>query len=135
LDLTGVELSILLVDDVEMRSLNHAWRGLDRTTDVLSFATRDAQPMVSGAETESLGDLVISLPMAERQAKRFKHSLETELGRLAVHGILHLIGHDHVKGGSQAERMRLEERRLMRRLSIATPPRRSRLEPAQKTRR
>lgn len=85
LKIRGRDLSLLLTDDAEMRALNREWRNLDRTTDVLSFE----------GDEEHLGDVVISLDQAERQAARFKVSLNEELARLLVHGILHLLGHDH----------------------------------------
>ena len=61
-----------------------------------------------------LGDVVISTETASRQARRFNHSLDVELRRLLTHGILHLIGHDHIGDRARAARMRAEERRLLR---------------------
>jgi probable rRNA maturation factor len=81
----GRTVSALLTDDEEMRELNQRWRNLGRTTDVLSFE--------GGGEV--LGDVVISLPAARRQAKRFHVTLEMEVSRLMIHGVLHLLGHDH----------------------------------------
>lgn len=107
------ELSLSLVDDGEMRALNHRYRGRDRSTDVLSFSLVEGQ----GAEFRGglLGDVVIGIETAARQAAARHRSLDEEVGRLLVHGLLHLIGHDHERE-DEARRMRAEERRVWRRL-------------------
>lgn len=93
------EVSILLVDDPAIQELNCEYRGIDRPTDVLSFAmeeeTEDSPPFISFEEDNILGDIVISLETARRQAEEYNHSLERELGFLTVHGVLHLLGYDH----------------------------------------
>jgi probable rRNA maturation factor len=96
------ELSLSLVSDREMRRLNHEWRGRNETTDVLSFPQHGA----------SLGDVVISLDAARRQARAGGWPLAAELRRLLAHGLLHCLGHDH---GTKAEarRMAAAERRLL----------------------
>lgn len=101
-------LSLMLVSDVRMRELNLEFRGIDRTTDVLSFPQGGGP---NGA-AEVLGDVVISIPMARRQASRYRRTLALEVRRLLVHGVLHLLGHDHQKA-AEARKMRGEERRLM----------------------
>lgn len=107
------ELSIALVDDGEMRALNSAWRGRNRPTDVLAFSLED------GAHAERsgrlLGDVVIGVETADRQARSRRRGLDDEVLRLLVHGALHLVGHDHVRA-SDARRMRAEERRILRSL-------------------
>ncbi len=107
------ELSIALVDDAGIRALNTAWRGRDRPTDVLAFALEEGPH----AERRGplLGDVVIGVETAARQARARRRSLDDEVARLLVHGALHLIGHDHVRP-SQARRMRAEERRILRAL-------------------
>ncbi|NQU41968.1 rRNA maturation RNase YbeY [bacterium] len=103
------ETSILYVDDNEMRGLNATYRGLDEPTDVLAFAMRDADigdmpvsegegsdPGIGGEGLELLGDIIISLPTAARQADEREYSFRTETAVLLVHGVLHLLGHDHV---------------------------------------
>lgn len=100
----GRELSILLTDDEGIRALNRDYRGKDKPTDVLSFPMDDES---------MLGDVVISMERAREQAVLFKVSEDEELSRLLVHGILHLLGHDHVKGGRQAARMREAEAALI----------------------
>jgi probable rRNA maturation factor len=97
------ELSIALVSDREMRALNRRWRRKDRPTDVLSF------PLL---EPDSLGDVVISLDTARRQAGQGGWPLATELRRLLAHGILHCRGYDHEQRAG-ARRMAAAERRLL----------------------
>jgi probable rRNA maturation factor len=97
------ELSIALVSDREMRALNRRWRGKDRSTDVLSFPLQEA-----GA----LGDVVISIDTARRQARQGGWPLSVELRRLLAHGILHCRGYDH-QTRRDALRMAAAERRLL----------------------
>ncbi|MEW6661584.1 MAG: rRNA maturation RNase YbeY [Bacillota bacterium] len=93
------EVSLVLVDDQEIQRLNLEYRGVDAPTDVLSFAmqeTGEEEPEILGVEPGLLlGDVIISLETAARQAEEYGHSLEREIGFLAVHGILHLLGYDH----------------------------------------
>lgn len=108
------ELSILFTNDNEIRELNLAWRARDKATDVLSF------PSLEGLESHhpaplSLGDIVISTETARRQARRYSPSLEAEILRLVIHGILHLLGYDHVKvPPAKARQMRRLEAKLMK---------------------
>ncbi len=118
------DLSIVITDDAGIREVNRAWRGKDKATDVLSFSQLEdasAPGLVAvGPDTEALGDVVISAETAARQAPRFGNSFEQEIERLLVHGVLHLLGHDHVHGGPQARRMQREEARLLGVLRRAT---------------
>ena len=100
----GTTVAVALVSDVAMRRYNRDFRGKDRTTDVLSFA--------DGADGH-VGDLVICVPQAARQARERGHSLARELRVLLVHGWLHLLGHDHETDGGRMMRL---QRRLVRRL-------------------
>lgn len=102
-DLRHDEVSLSLVGDREMRALNRQWRGKDQTTDVLSFPLE---------EHRHLGDVVISLPVARRQAREGGWPLAMELRRLLAHGLLHCAGHDHEKP-ADAKRMRRAERKLL----------------------
>jgi probable rRNA maturation factor len=98
-----------------MRTLNHAWRGKDSTTDVLSFPLREGRfPHIQPA---MLGDIVISIPVATRQADEAGHPLSVELERLLVHGLLHLLGYDHERGLLEARRMKRKEQRLLKSLA------------------
>lgn len=116
-EITESELSVLFCDDAFIQKLNASYRGKDKPTDVLSFSAReDISSFVPG---ESLGDLVISLPTARAQARRFGVSLSKEITRLLVHGILHLYGYDHERVSKKvADKMRRKERALMRRISV-----------------
>ncbi len=97
------EVSVLLTDDAGIQTLNRTYRGLDQPTDVLSFAQREGEG--GDAHDPFLGDVVISVERAERQAKDFGHSLARELGFLAVHGTLHLLGWDHHKPEQESAMM------------------------------
>ena len=111
LRLGDAELSLLLVSDAEMRKLNRQWRGRDRTTDVLAFAQREG---AGGAPGGLLGDVVISVDTARRQAAERGHPLTVEGERLLIHGVLHLLGYDHERSAAEARRMQRRERALAR---------------------
>lgn len=85
------ELSLTFIDDIMMRELNRSYRQIDRTTDVLSF------PQSEGPDFTLLGDIIISLDTAERHSQSYGVTLHEELKKLIIHGILHLLGHDHKK--------------------------------------
>ncbi|MEK6743748.1 MAG: rRNA maturation RNase YbeY [Nitrospirota bacterium] len=113
LSLTGqrnAEVSVLLVGDTAMRSLNRHYRGKDRTTDVLSFPLREGR--FGRIQPQVLGDIVLSLPAARRQAKAAGEPCQREIERLLVHGYLHLLGYDHERSRAEARRMDGRERRL-----------------------
>lgn len=103
------QLAIALVCDGKMRGLNRDFRGKDRATDVLSFP---ADPPVHVTANEPLlGDIAIATGVARRQARRFGHTFDSELRRLALHGLLHVLGYDHERDTGQMVRI---ERRLLR---------------------
>jgi probable rRNA maturation factor len=106
---TRAELTVSLVDDTEMQRLNRAYRGKDRPTDVLAFAMREGR-RVPGDDA-MLGDVVISLDAAVRQAHRRRASTADEVRTLLIHGVLHLLGYDHERP-AEARRMRARERAL-----------------------
>ena len=95
----GYELSLRLTDDQEIQQLNYQYRQKDQPTDVLAFASLEGDyPLMAEEMAEEplyLGDVVISVATAQRQARERKHSLELELAWLAAHGLLHLLGWDH----------------------------------------
>jgi len=102
-EITG-EVVITLVNNERIHELNRDYRGVDRPTDVLSFALNeegegDMEIFVEESEFDDypnmLGDIIISIPRTKEQAQDYGHSFERELGFLAVHGFLHLIGYDH----------------------------------------
>jgi probable rRNA maturation factor len=119
LGLHKAELSILFVNDDRMKRLNRQYRGIDRTTDVLSFPQEDTFPFDgqgAGADIV-LGDIVINLHKAERQAKENGLTLNEELKRLLVHGLLHLLGYDHEKSGYAERKMQERSKRLLKQLN------------------
>ena len=104
-------ISVLLVGDKRMRQLNLTYRGIDRTTDVLSFSQLEGISINSG--NADLGDIVISPAQAARQAADRGVSFDQELALLLVHGLLHLIGYDHEKNRYQAGKMKEKEKELL----------------------
>ncbi len=97
-----------------MRSLNRRFRGIDRTTDVLSFSFREGA--FGDLRPDALGDIIVSVPQAERQAREAGHPLLREIEILLIHGLLHLLGYDHERGPSEARRMRRREQQFLKRL-------------------
>jgi probable rRNA maturation factor len=115
LELESAELSIALTDDREIHELNRSFRRRDKPTDVLAFAMREGEgPPRSGAsDSELLGDVVISVDTARRQASRRGRSLANEVRVLLAHGLLHLLGYDH-RTRAEARRMGVKTRKLSR---------------------
>ena len=103
------EVSVLFCADTRMRALNRRYRGQDRPTDVLAFPTGDS-------ESGFLGDIVISVPYAEREARRRREPGAREIDRLLVHGLLHLMGYDHETDDGEMDAL---EARIRRRLGLA----------------
>lgn len=114
LGLPDAELSVSFVGDAFMRTLNRTYRGIDRPTDVLSFSMREgAFPRI---QPDVLGDIVIAVPVAARQASAAGHDLHREIDLLLVHGLLHLLGYDHERGRREEAGMKRKERALLARL-------------------
>lgn len=116
------EVSVLFVGDGKMHALNLRYRGIDKTTDVLSFPQYDGGELkkmlkrssqVSDHSSLPLGDIVISLERTRAQAKEHGLSFDEELARLLIHGLLHLFGYDHEKSAYQARKMRKMEGELL----------------------
>jgi rRNA maturation RNase YbeY len=104
-------VSLLLCGDRRMQALNRRFRRLDRSTDVLSFPAFEASDAPAAARRgEFLGDLVIDVPYAARQARRLGHSPAREVQVLLAHGVLHLLGYDHERDGGRMFRL---QRRLI----------------------
>jgi probable rRNA maturation factor len=115
-------LSLTLVSDAEMRTINKEHRGKDRPTDVLSFSIDGAVPgngQVASPE-RLLGDVVISVETARRQAAGYDATLQQEIYRLLIHGLLHVMGHDH-QLAAERRIMQREERRLAAAIGLETP--------------
>jgi len=94
-------LSIHFVLDSEMKKINKKWRGKNKTTDVLSFAMHENEEVIAGFDFV-LGDIVISVERAKKQAKKLGHTLDEEIGVLFAHGVMHILGLDHEKGKDEA---------------------------------
>lgn len=103
------ELTLSLVGDDEIRELNRDYRGKRRATDVLSFSLLEGED--TSHRGKLLGDVVISVDTARRQARQRRRSLDEVVAKLLIHGVLHVIGHDH-EVDAEARAMRSEERRL-----------------------
>ena len=89
------DVCVALVSDARMRALNRQFRGKDQVTDVLSFPAHDRSASSAPSAAGFLGDVVIASGVAKKQAKAARHSLNTEIRVLALHGLLHLLGYDH----------------------------------------
>jgi len=112
------EVSITLTDNETIHALNKKYRGIDRATDVLSFALRESdEPQILNAEIETLGDIIISVEKAQSQAQEFGHSFLREVIFLEVHGLLHLLGYDHIEDADRIE-METEQKFIMDKLKI-----------------
>ena len=112
-------VSVSFVRDAKIRELNRAFRGLDKPTDVLSFPLVEPENTYPGAE-RLLGDIVISVDTARRQAADYDAPLDREVVRLLIHGVLHLLGHDHLEPVERAA-MESEERRLADAIGMPWP--------------
>ena len=118
-DMTEVDITI--VDDEEIHQLNRDYRGVDRPTDVLSFALDEddeEEPELLEGQLHLLGDIIISAETATRQAEEFGHGLEREIVYLAVHGLLHLLGYDHMVEEDKVI-MRAKEEEALRAINLA----------------
>lgn len=121
-ELYGVEngeVSVTLTDNAYIHTLNRQYRGIDRPTDVLSFALNESEePEIDGGlDVNVLGDLIISVERAEEQSADYGHSVRREMAFLTVHGMLHLLGYDHMEDEERAE-MEAEQRFVMDKLGI-----------------
>lgn len=100
----NVNFNVIIVDNEYIHELNKEYRGIDRETDVISFALEDEKD-ITYDDFRLLGDIYISLDKAVSQAKEYGHSLEREICFLAVHGFLHLLGYDHTKSKEEEKIM------------------------------
>jgi probable rRNA maturation factor len=102
----GAEVYVVMTGDEELQRLNRSYRGLDRPTDVLSFA--DGDPLPTGGVL--LGEIIVSLDAARRQSAELGHGELRELEELVLHGTLHLLGHDHERDRGEMAALELELR-------------------------
>ena len=113
------ELSVVLTDDAAIAKLNGTYRKKNRPTDVLAFAQREGEP---GGRTDLLGDVIVSVETARRQAETRKWDVMSEITMLVAHGLLHLLGWDHATD-AEDRRMRRETNRLCKAAREASPDR------------
>ena len=109
------ELTIVLTNDARLQELNRDYLGIDAPTDVLSFPASETDPE-TGARY--IGDILISIPRAKSQATTAAHPLESEVQLLVVHGVLHLLGHDHAEATEKA-RMWKAQAEILAQLGLA----------------
>lgn len=115
LHLSGdIDCSLTFVGNARIQEINREYRGIDRPTDVISFALEemadDEVPiMPEEGEPRVLGDIIVSIEKAREQAVTYEHSFERELGFLVVHGLLHLLGYDHTTESEEMEMFGLQE--------------------------
>lgn len=119
LGLSGKELNVVLLSDRAIRRLNAYYLGRRRPTDVLAFSQREG--ILPSPENQVLGDIAVGIETAARQARQLGVPLHAELDLLVIHGILHLLGFDHVGSPKERLRMRRAEARLLRRLYRSLP--------------
>ena len=116
----GAEISVSFVNNEEIRRLNAFYRHKDISTDVLSFPLGENGVYDINPKTKAccLGDVVISMETAVKQAQVYGHSLQREIGFLTVHSMLHLLGYDHENGGIEQMQMRDKEERILAKLGV-----------------
>lgn len=96
-------LSVIFVDNDEIKRINKEYRNIDKETDVISFALEDDKSFIS--PVRMLGDIYVSIPKMKEQAEEYNHSEKRELSFLVCHGLLHLLGYDHMKSKEEEEKM------------------------------
>lgn len=116
----SAEISVTIVDDISIHELNLQHRGIDRPTDVLSFplGVDGVYDINNDTGARMLGDIVISIEHAYKQAELYGHSLDREIAFLTVHSMLHLLGYDHEPGGMELVRMREKEEAVLTQLGL-----------------
>ena len=105
-------LSVSFVDNEFIHKMNKEYRGIDRPTDVISFAfldNEDRESLYKGKEPVCLGDIYISIDKAKEQAEEYGHSIKRELSFLFVHGLLHLLGYDHMNQADEEVMFKLQD--------------------------
>ena len=110
-ELSNVEFNVILVDEEKIHEINKEYRGIDRVTDVISFALEDYKDIVYD-DYRLLGDIYICVEKVFEQAENYGHSVKRELSFLAIHGLLHLLGYDHMDENEEKEMFGLQEEML-----------------------
>lgn len=101
--------NIIFVDKEEIRTINRDYRSIDKVTDVITFALMENKEELFMEALDELGDVFICLDKAKEQAIEYQHSIDREIGFLAVHGYLHLMGYDHMTKEQEEEMFKLQE--------------------------
>ncbi len=116
----SAEISVMFVDNARIRELNREFRKLDQSTDVLSFPLGENGEYDVNKDTGArvLGDIIISVETAVKQAADYGHSLQREIAFLTVHSMLHLLGYDHTDGGLQTVHMREKEEMVLTNMGL-----------------
>ena len=104
-----IEMSCIIVDDEEIHAINRDYRNIDRSTDVISFALEDNEQFYVEGMPRSLGDIFISYDHALQQSKEYEHSIFREMCFLFTHGLLHLLGYDHMNEEDEKEMFGLQK--------------------------
>lgn len=117
----NAEIELTFVDDEQIKELNKEYRNIDKSTDVLSFPLGENGIYDKNPENGfyMLGDIVISVDHAEKQADLYGHGIEREIAFLTVHSMLHLLGYDHVDGGEQQRIMRQKEETVLEKMGLS----------------
>lgn len=118
--LEPAEVNVTFVDDEEIKMLNTEFRNIENSTDVLSFPLGENGEYDTNPENgaKMLGDIVISIDHAVKQADMYGHTLQREMAFLTVHSMLHLLGYDHVYGGLEQMKMREKEELILAKLGV-----------------
>lgn len=118
--LEPAEVNVTFVDDEEIKILNTEFRNIENSTDVLSFPLGENGEYDTNPENgaKMLGDIVISIDHAVKQADMYGHTLQREMAFLTVHSMLHLLGYDHVNGGLEQMKMREKEELILAKLGV-----------------
>lgn len=112
LDLSNSVFNVIIIDNAEIHEINKTYRGIDRETDVISFALEDDDTFIELPDIRILGDIYISLDKAREQASNYNHSLKRELSFLMIHGLLHLLGYDHMNKDDEEIMFKLQKELL-----------------------
>ena len=118
--LEPTEVNVIFVDDDEIKMLNTQFRNIEKSTDVLSFPLGENGVYDTNPENgaKMLGDIVISIDHAVKQAEAYGHTLQREMAFLTVHSMLHLLGYDHINGGLEQMKMREKEELVLAKLGV-----------------
>lgn len=104
-----IELSCILVDDEKIHEINKEYRKIDRSTDVISFALEDSEQYYVEGMSRNIGDIFISIDHAKAQAEEYGHSLKREMCFLFTHGLLHLLGFDHMESEDEEKMIAMQK--------------------------